>query len=103
MQTSIFAFATDLEDEGVETVLDNVQRRGGLGGITIAAAYHEGRDVFPHNPVRKVRFLESGALFFPPHEPRWSGVRLRPPVSDAAGVFPEAVAAAADRGLGVNA
>ena len=34
--------------------------------ITVAAAYHEGRDVFPHNPVRKVRFLEGGAVFFPP-------------------------------------
>jgi hypothetical protein len=103
MQTSIFAFATDLADEGIETVLDNVQNRGGLGGITIAAAYHEGRDVFPHNPVRKVRFLESGALFFPPDESRWRGVRLRPPVSEAAGAFPAAVAAAADRGLVVNA
>ena len=61
MDTSIFCFATDLADEGVETVLDNVEHRGGLGGVTVAAAYHEGRDVFPHNPVRKVRFLESGA------------------------------------------
>ena len=103
MQSSIFAFATDLEDEGTETVLDNVQHRGALGGITIAAAYHEGRDVFPHNPVRKVRFLESGAVFFRPDEARWRGVRLRPPVSEAADVFPEAVAAAADRGLVVNA
>ena len=66
MDTSIFAFATDLADEGVEAVLDNVQHRGGLGGVTVAAAYHEGRDVFPHNPVRKVRFLESGAIFSSP-------------------------------------
>ena len=66
MDSSIFCFATDLADEGIETVLDNVEQRGGLGGVTVAAAYHEGRDVFPHNPVRKVRFLESGAVFFPP-------------------------------------
>ncbi len=50
METSIFCFATDLADEGIEAVLDNVERRGGLGGVTVAAAYHEGRDVFPHNP-----------------------------------------------------
>jgi hypothetical protein len=103
VDTSIFAFATDFADEGIETVLDNVARRGGLGGVTIAAAYHEGRDVFPHNPVRKVRFLESGAVFFPPAEARWRGVRLRPPVSEVADVLPEVVRAVTRRGLGARA
>ena len=103
MDSSIFAFATDFADEGIETVLDNVERRGGLGGVTVAAAYHEGRDVFPHNPVRKVRFLESGAVFFPPDEGRWRGVRLRPPVSEVADVLPEVVRAAGRRGLTVRA
>jgi hypothetical protein len=103
MDTSIFAFATDFADEGIETVLDNVERRGGLGGVTVAAAYHEGRDVFPHNPVSKVRFLESGAVFFPPGQARWRGLRLRPPVSEVADVLPEVVRAAARRGLDVRA
>jgi hypothetical protein len=103
VDTSIFAFATDFADEGIETVLDNVARRGGLGGVTIAAAYHEGRDVFPHNPVRKVRFLESGAVFFPPAEASWRGVRLRPPVSEVADVLPEVVRAVTRRGLGARA
>ena len=102
MDTSIFAFATDFADEGVEAVFDNVQHRGGLGGVTVAAAYHEGRDVFPHNPVRKVRFLESGAIFFQPDDARWRDIRLRPPVSTAA-VLPEIVRAASSRGLAVRA
>ena len=72
-------------------MLDNVEQRGGLGGVTVAAAYHEGRDVFPHNPVRKVRFLESGAVFFPPG-PALRAARLQPPVSEAAHVLPEAIA-----------
>ena len=88
MDSSIFCFATDLADEGIETVLDNVEQRGGLGGVTVAAAYHEGRDVFPHNPVRKVRFLEGGAVFFPPG-PALRAARLQPPVSEAAHVLPE--------------
>ena len=50
----MFAFASDLVDEGMATVLDNVAGRAGLGGITMAAAYHHGRDIFPHNPRRKV-------------------------------------------------
>ena len=102
METSIFCFATDLVDEGIGSVLDNVEHRGGLGGITVAAAYHEGRDVFPHNPVHKVRFLESGAVFFPPGR-ALRGIRLQPPVSDAAYVLPEALAAAERRGLAVRA
>src|SRR5437762_46607 len=101
METSIFCFATDLADEGIETVLENVQERGGLGGVTVAAAYHEGRDLFPHNPVHKVRFLEGGAVFFPPDAVGRG--RLRPPVSEAAHVLPEAVEAAGRRGLAVRA
>jgi hypothetical protein len=103
VDTSIFTFATDFADEGIETVLDNVERRGGLGGVTVAAAYHEGRDVFPHNPVRKVRFLESGAVFFRPETARWRDVRLRPPVSEVADVLPEVVHAALRRTLAARA
>jgi hypothetical protein len=103
VQTSIFAFATDVRDEGVEAVLENVQQRAGLGGITVAAAYHEGRDLFPHNPAGKIRFLESGAIFFRPDPARWRQARLQPPVSDAADALPELVAAAAQRGVHVDA
>jgi hypothetical protein len=102
VNTSIFCFATDLADEGIEAVLDNVEHRGGLGGVTVAAAYHEGRDVFPHNPVRRVRFLESGAVFFPPG-PALRAARLQPPVSEAAHVLPEVIASADRRGLAVRA
>jgi hypothetical protein len=102
VETSIFCFATDLGDEGIETVLDNVQERGGLGGVTVAAAYHEGRDVFPHNPVRKVRFLEGGAVFFEPG-PALRDTRLQPPVSDVAHVLPELLASAERRGMPVRA
>jgi hypothetical protein len=103
VQTSIFAFATDIRDEGVETVLDNVQHRAGLGGIAVAAAYHEARDIFPHNPARKVRFLESGAVYFRPDPVRWRDVRLRPPTSDAADALPELIAAAERRDVQVHA
>jgi hypothetical protein len=102
MESAIFCFATDLADEGIETVLDNVEHRGGLGGVTVAAAYHEGRDVFPHDPVRRVRFLESGAVFFPPG-PALRAARLQPPVSEVAHVLPDVVVAADRRGLAVRA
>lgn len=106
METSLFAFATDLHDEGLATVLDNVQHRAGVGGVTIAASYHEGRDLFPHSPKRKVRFLEGGALFFRPDLSRYDGLRIQPHVSELAretDVFGELCAEAGRRGLEVHA
>jgi hypothetical protein len=94
---SIFVFASDLADEGVEAVLDRVAAAG-LDGVTLAATYHEGRDVFPHGR-RRVRFHEDGAAFVP-----LTGLgRLVPPVSELAGIYPELAAAAHERGLALNA
>ncbi len=76
METSLFAFATDLHDEGLDTVLGNLQDRAGVDGLTLAVAYHDARDIFPHNPVHKVRYLEGGAVFFRPEEARYEGLQL---------------------------
>jgi hypothetical protein len=106
MDTSMLAFATDLHDEGLDTVLGNVQERAGLDGLTLAAAYHDGRDLFPHNPVRKVRYLEGGAVFFRPDEPRYEGLRLRPHVAGLARTtdpLEDLCLAAGGRGMDANA
>ena len=106
METSIFAFATDLHGEGVEGVLDNVQHRGGLGGVTLAAVYHESRDLFPHNPVRKLRFLEGGVAYFRPEPARYRGLAIQPRVSRLAeevDVLAELCTAAERRDLSVHA
>lgn len=106
IETSLFAFATDLRDEGTETVLDNVAERAGVGGITLAAAYHHGRDIFPHNPARKVHFLEGGSVFFQPDQVRYSGLRLQPVVSRLAAEWDalrEVCEASARRSLRVRA
>ena len=66
LETSAFAFASDLAGRGRRAVLDNIQHRGGLGGITPAFSYHAARDTFPHNPVRKVRCSTRRARIFPP-------------------------------------
>jgi hypothetical protein len=84
MKGSAFLFATDLHDEGIEAVLDNLQGRAGLEGVSLACAYHHARDVFPHNPVRKVRYLEGGTVFFRPDPARYRGLRIQPQVSQLA-------------------
>jgi hypothetical protein len=105
METSMLAFATDLYDEGLDTVLGNVQERAGVDGLTMAVAYHDARDLFPHNPVHKVRYLEGGAVFFRPDESRYEGLQLQPRVAKLAHTsdpLGDLCAAAGERGMLVN-
>src|SRR5919107_2121847 len=106
METSMLAFATDLYDEGLDTVLGNLQERAAVDGLTMAVAYHDARDLFPHNPVHKIRYLEGGAVFFRPDEARYEGLQLRPRVAKLARTsdpLGDLCAAAGERGMLVNA
>ena len=58
-------------------VLDRLQAAG-LDGVSMAAAYHHSRDVFPHNPRHKVVYLEGGTTYFHPDLARYAGTRLKP-------------------------
>lgn len=80
MKSSIFVFASDLHDEGYDQALDNIQNRGGLDGVGMAASYHHSRDLFPHNPKGKIRFLR-GEVFFQPDESLYANTKIRPIVS----------------------
>jgi hypothetical protein len=80
MKSSIFTFAYDLHDEGIDTVLDNVQQRGQLDAVTLAFTYHHSRDIFPHNPRRKMIYME-GHVLFRADESRYLGLKIQPPVS----------------------
>ena len=102
----MLAFATDLCDEGLDTVLDNVQERAGVDGLTVAVAYHDARDLFPHNPVHKVRYLEGGAVFFQPDESLYEGLQLQPRVAELAqrsDPLYDLCGAAGERGMSANA
>lgn len=81
MRSSLFAFAYDFLDEGVEQVLDNVQELGGMDGVSVASAYHAGRDLFPHNPRRRIRFLDPGTIFFHPDMSLYAATPIRPRVA----------------------
>ena len=52
--------------------------------MALAAAYHDARDLFPHNPAGRVRFLEAGTVAFKPDPARWGGLRLQPLLSSLA-------------------
>lgn len=60
---TMFAFPADMVDEGPEAALDRIAAAG-MNGISLAALYHDGRDLLPHNPRRRIKFQEDGAAFF---------------------------------------
>ena len=106
MRTSAFCFAGDLADEGLAAVLDNLQGRAGLGGVTMAAAYHASRDVFPHARTRRLRYQPGGQVFFRPDPARWRGLAIQPRPSSLTGAadpLGDLVAAASARELTVQA
>lgn len=106
LETAAFAFPSDLADEGVDAVLRNLQERAGLDGIQPAFVYHAARDLFPHNPRRKVHLLDRGGHFFLPDPTLYDGLRIQPRVDPSAterDVLRETCERAAERGLAVNA
>lgn len=102
MLTSFYCFASDLEDAGAETVLDELHYRAGVGGITLAAAYHAGRDLFPHGRRSHLRYLRGGEVHFRPDPQIWHDVPLRP-LGGAHETLGELVTLAAARDLFVDA
>jgi hypothetical protein len=84
MAASAYLFAHDVLGESVEVVVDRLAQAG-LNGAALAAAYHHSRDVFPHNPRRKVAYLEGGTVYFRPDLRRYSDPMLTPRVASIAG------------------
>jgi hypothetical protein len=105
LETSAFAFASDLAGEGVDAVLENLRGRAGVDGIMVAFTYHAARDVFPHNPARKVHLLDRGGFFFQPDAALYEGLRIQPLVNPLAAedVLGETCRRAAERDLAVHA
>lgn len=98
-------FVEDFLAEGPEQVVANLAERAGLGGVSIAAAYHAARDVFPHDPHHRVRYAEPGAVLFHPDPRRWQRQRVQPRVaalSRLRDTFRLSCAAATERGLRVT-
>jgi hypothetical protein len=101
MLTSFYCFASDLADAGPEAVLDDLQRAG-VDGVTLAAAYHAARDVFPHARGRRIRFLRGGEVHFRPDPALWRDAALAP-LGGREETLGDLVSAAAARRLHVDA
>jgi hypothetical protein len=82
MAGSLYAHPEDLRGEGIERVADRALKYG-CDGLTVAAAYHQARDVTPHGQSRVT--LRRDGVHFPLPAGLWDGLRLAPPTQDQSG------------------
>ena len=74
---SMWIYLWDLLDEGYPEVLQRLKEHG-LTSISVATAYHAGRFLEPHNPKRKVVFLEDGTVYFSPEPSLYDRIKPVP-------------------------
>lgn len=60
---TIFIYAWDLLDEGIEPVLNKLKEMG-VTGIAVTAAYHSGKFLLPHNPHRKIYYHPYSSVYY---------------------------------------
>lgn len=102
---TLLTFAIDLIDEGADLVVRRAADAG-LTCVSTTAAYHAGRDLLAHNPVRTIAYQPSGAVYFQPDWGAYQDAVLRPMVAPVVGsrdVMAELAEAAARHGLATSA
>ena len=100
---SMWTYLWDIVDEGYDTPLQ-LMKQNGLTHVSLAAAYHAGRFLLPHNPRHKTYFLEDGTVYYEP-TPSLYGT-IKPIVNSyvkAGHSFATVRRAAEKEGLGLNA
>ena len=77
----IYIHPWDITDEGIDTCYDYLEESCGLNELFVAAAYHAGTFILPHNPKRMVRW-DDGGIYFRPQHPRWAETAIQPEVGE---------------------
>lgn len=75
---SMWIYLWDIVDEGYDAVMTRL-KDARLTSLSLATAYHAGKFLAPHNPKRKVVFLEDGTVYFTPDPKRYT--RMAPRVN----------------------
>lgn len=86
-EVSASTYAWELHDEGITTVLDNMQRMAAVNSVYLIGVMHPERRPFrdgdfPHNPVRKTWQAEDARCYWHPDLKRYG--RVKPRLSDNA-------------------
>jgi hypothetical protein len=102
-EVGLFIYPWDLADEGIERVFD-FAANSGCKTLYMAATYHAGLLLEPHNPRCKVHMLEDGVAYFHPRLDLYGEVRpQRAQVAADTDWFEAAVERAGDFGLAISA
>jgi hypothetical protein len=78
MHLSMWTYAWDIQDQGIEQTFADLRDRAGLNTISLATSYHAGRFLQPRSPMQKAYFPEDGTVYFTPDETLWQGKEIRP-------------------------
>jgi hypothetical protein len=76
VRTSLYCSAADLAGERPRRVLERAAAAG-VGGLTLAAVYHEASDYLPHHPRSRIHYTPAGTAF--PADPARYPAELPPP------------------------
>lgn len=82
-------YAWDLLDEGLDTILDTLERDALVNGTYLVALMHDEKRpltdfYYPHNPKRKVYWTEDSRAYWSPTPDSYRESRIKPRVSDRA-------------------
>jgi hypothetical protein len=76
----------DVHDEGIETILDNLQNIGCNSAYMVALMHHEKRpcnhNYYPHNPVRKRYLAEDSCCYWIVNDAEYKNSRIKPRMSE---------------------
>ncbi|MGH2411842.1 MAG: hypothetical protein ACRDGS_15995, partial [Chloroflexota bacterium] len=81
---SVYAYPWDVVDESVDGFCRNAREQLGVDTISLAASYHAGKLILPHNPRRKVYYPEDGSLYFRPDPAAFVDSPIQPHVGKLA-------------------
>lgn len=81
MQISLWTYPWDVQDLGLQTLLDDLYHKAGGNMVSLATSYHAGRFFQPRSPDQKAYFPEDGTVYYQPDETLWDGKEMRSLVS----------------------
>ncbi len=79
--TNFWCYVWDLEDEGIDAVLDRLHGEVGATGISVATCYHSVDHLRPHAGVSPRVYRSDAAVYFQPEAKRYAATRLKPVVA----------------------
>ncbi|MFT5365539.1 MAG: hypothetical protein ACI8V2_000479 [Candidatus Latescibacterota bacterium] len=81
LNTTMWTYPWDLNDEGYSTVLGKLKNDMGLNAINLASAYHTFDMLRPHLPKNNVLQISQAATYFQPQLDLYNDTCITPPTS----------------------